>query len=519
MNFWGNEFEQFLRRKADEFTLYPSNRVWYSIYNNIHPGNRLPSVSMSIVLLAILFLTGYLNTGPAIDARPQKLSRSQPIIANPGFAALLPSREAMGISAPAVLPNQPESPGKKQGSIIKTGTGSSAKPSVLYNATSFSEIKNTTKIDNSKLANRSISLAVNNETLPTSKQRELSENRISHFDQENTTTKNRVEPGTVAFNENTIQTPIQVKEPGNPIISSTYVLSSAAPTPVHPLNNKHTPAGKKAETDNNTLINESSRSWMEHDIMYNRKAPRKWAGKMSWQAYITPGIVYRTLANNAAGKSLSGNGRPFFNNNDLNSSIIRHKPSVGLEAGLSLQYDLLKRIKLKGGIQVNFTRYNARAYENHHPISTAITLNGNDGLTVYEVFRSTNYSNMTGLNEVKLHNQTLQFSMPLGVDYRLTQSGNISWYAGATLQPTIIVLAQSYLISSDRRNYVKDASMLNRFNLNAGFETYLSVKVSDYSWQIGPQFRTQLFSTNNKIYSVEERLLSIGIKAGITKKL
>ena len=55
-------FEKFIRQQADEFRMYPSKRVWYSIYNNIHPGRKWPSISMCIVLLSALLTIGYLNT-------------------------------------------------------------------------------------------------------------------------------------------------------------------------------------------------------------------------------------------------------------------------------------------------------------------------------------------------------------------------------------------------------------------------------------------------------------------------
>ena len=48
--------------------MYPSKRVWYSVYNSMHPGNRLPSVSMSIILIGFLFLVGYLNTNVSKDS-------------------------------------------------------------------------------------------------------------------------------------------------------------------------------------------------------------------------------------------------------------------------------------------------------------------------------------------------------------------------------------------------------------------------------------------------------------------
>src|SRR5660397_78566 len=61
-NFHTDDFERLLREKSDEFRMYPSKRIWHSIYNNIHPGRKWPSVVMSITLITALLLMGYLNT-------------------------------------------------------------------------------------------------------------------------------------------------------------------------------------------------------------------------------------------------------------------------------------------------------------------------------------------------------------------------------------------------------------------------------------------------------------------------
>ena len=61
-NFHTDDFERLLREKSDEFRMYPSKRIWHSIYNNIHPGRKWPSVAMCITLITALFLVGYLNT-------------------------------------------------------------------------------------------------------------------------------------------------------------------------------------------------------------------------------------------------------------------------------------------------------------------------------------------------------------------------------------------------------------------------------------------------------------------------
>ena len=107
----------------------------------------------------------------------------------------------------------------------------------------------------------------------------------------------------------------------------------------------------------------------------------------------------------------------------------------------------------------------------------------------------------------------------MGLDIKLAGNENIEWFAGATIQPSYVLMGKSYLLSSDRKNYVKENSMLNHFNMNAGFETYLSFKKDGYTLQVGPQLRTQLFSTNSKTFTIEDRLQGYGVKIGISKKL
>ncbi len=61
--FFMNDFEQSLKEHADKFELAPSKRVWHGIYNDLHPGKRWPSVTMSFLLIFTLVFIGHLNTG------------------------------------------------------------------------------------------------------------------------------------------------------------------------------------------------------------------------------------------------------------------------------------------------------------------------------------------------------------------------------------------------------------------------------------------------------------------------
>jgi hypothetical protein len=100
-------------------------------------------------------------------------------------------------------------------------------------------------------------------------------------------------------------------------------------------------------------------------------------------------------------------------------------------------------------------------------------------------------------------------------------SDKLQLNAGITLQPTYITgSGSSYLPSADKLDYSKDASLLNSWNLNTGFETFISYKTSNgFTWQLGPQFRYQFFSTYSKAYTVDENLSNYGIKIGVSKTL
>lgn len=60
-NYDTEEFERTLKEHADRFFLIPSERVWKSIYNDIHPGSRWPSLAVGLFMLLTLFWIGNVN--------------------------------------------------------------------------------------------------------------------------------------------------------------------------------------------------------------------------------------------------------------------------------------------------------------------------------------------------------------------------------------------------------------------------------------------------------------------------
>ncbi len=544
-NFHTDDFERMLREKSDEFRMYPSKRIWHSVYNNIHPGHKWPSVAMCITLISALLLVGYLNTRNAnsytgikkVNSNYQTISFNQ--IKPAQFFAPIIIADGTSGADPLIkytLDNSNKFKGResfKNSKSVKSFLFTQATPSnqqtiKLVEESPSLSINISSEDDllpinsNDKKAN--VELTINNQPstqegeIYIKSQKELSTIAVSDLEQVNIG-KETAETDNKSMAVKSIDHAVEIDldsysteefnnhEVGNKAaIQIDKIVSSVEQL--------------KLASNKIVIVGTADKNWIDNYALYNRPVPKKWANKLDWQIYATPSVVYRTLNNSSAfGNTL--NATPFAissSNQNINSSVIQ-TPSLGLELGSGLNYLILKNVRIKGAFQLNFTRYNAHAFANSHPVATKLTMHNFETETLYEVYRSTAYSNNSGLESIKLHNETFQISLPVGVDLKLIGNERLQWNIGATIQPSFVAGGKSYLISSDRHNYVKETSMLTRWNFNAGFETFVSFKSNGLTWQIGPQFRKQLFTTNSKTFAVEEKLLNYGIKFGVSKTL
>jgi hypothetical protein len=79
-------------------------------------------------------------------------------------------------------------------------------------------------------------------------------------------------------------------------------------------------------------------------------------------------------------------------------------------------------------------------------------------------------------------------------------------------------MSDAYLVSSDFKNYAQEQSLMRKFNVAAGAETFVSYNAGGIQLQVGPQIRYQLLSSY-KNYPIKEFIMDAGIKVGITKTL
>ncbi|HEX4374093.1 MAG TPA: hypothetical protein VHZ50_12385, partial [Puia sp.] len=57
-NFTNDDFEELIKQKADQYKLYPSEKVWKRIYSSLHTGRRWFITGMALLITGILFLAG-----------------------------------------------------------------------------------------------------------------------------------------------------------------------------------------------------------------------------------------------------------------------------------------------------------------------------------------------------------------------------------------------------------------------------------------------------------------------------
>lgn len=512
--FYTDEFEQLVKEKADQFRMYPSRRVWHSIYNNLHPSRRWPSVLMSLFLVTSLMLIGYLHTGDNragfnqqmnISASTEKAEQAVPSVSDqkPLSTTTYHSipQQATGnyeTSFEDILTNQPDLNGY---TVVRSN-----RPSYVFTSTmpaTDEKITDRSSPDDGKDLVQTVDNYIKNNKI-------LAD--VAALNKKNIAASPKTKTGNavvIIADDNTVDEINTATTPQtNPAatISANTAVNKTAEPDIKSIAGLNT-TGEKKE-----LTNEE-KAWIENFVLDLNAQKNKWKNNLAFQFYITPAVNYRKLSNNSKGSTTA------FANSDINNSISQ-KPGFGMETGVGVTYSIAKKLQLKGGFQFNYTNYNINADQTNHPIITTILLNDPNTGYSYSAARTsttTNAYNTAALQPVTLHNRTYQISIPLGFAYKLSSEQNVDWFAGATVQPTYVFGGNAHLISSDLKSYVSDPSSISSWNLNLGFETFMNFKLKSFNFQVGPQVRYQVFSTYRKNVALVEKPYAVGLKLGLIK--
>jgi len=446
--FYTDEFEQLIKEKADQFRMYPSKRVWHSIYNNLHPSRRWPSVLMSLLLLTSLMLIGYLNTGDNTINRPinttpfaktdNEINNTQKPESKKQISGYTKTQQqpvsGYDHAFDDVITNETDFYAY---TIVKSN-----RPNYFYTTTPVADAMIPAAKNNGENSGKDLiqdvdtyiksnkifaDIAVANKKNKTNSTKPTAKNSNTDVLKDDNT---EVDANTTATDKVTASTP--AKTNGNDL-------------------NKSAKGDKKATAkinaaENKKALTNEEKAWIENYVLLSKPGKNKWKENLAFQFYATPAVNYRKLSTKTKGSTTA-----FATMGDINNAISQ-KPGFGFEAGAGLTYSITKRLRLKGGFQFNYTNYNIAADQTNHPVVTTILLV--DPVTGYSYSASrtsttANAYNSTPLQPVTLHNRTYQISVPLGFAYKLSTEKNVDWFAGASVQPTYVFGGNAHIISSD----------------------------------------------------------------------
>lgn len=457
--FYNEDFERFLRDNANQYRMYPSEKVWKGVYTALHTRRRWYLVSALVLLLT----TGSLISLFVINSLPDK---AEIIAKNLSWATLenkisattgMPRDNELSVNR-VLTDYQPIAPAESPIALQKYRV---AEPAI------------------SPIAKLSFSLDL------------IFPERIFNTGKETTAAivDANIEQNDITETTSTrINLPINTLSPGNSIIPNNTIADNKS-------------ADKIAEA---TMALAS----MQAPIQTTKKFPR-----MTAQVYFTPTISYRKLSENKSySRSSMGQSQPFNYNQfvDINKKV-KHKPAMGVEVGLESRYSLNNKVLAKAGLQFNISRYDIGAY--FHPTEfTTIAMNAGYGADTISVL--SNYGNSSSYTPNWIENFYFQVSMPIGAEFILHDNKKTQWGVAGSVQPTYHLGERAYLLTSDYKNYVKVPKLMRSWNVNAGVETFVSYSTGRIKWQVGPQVRYQLLSSFVREYPVKENLFDIGLKIG-----
>lgn len=481
--FYNDDIEQLIRQKADQYKMFPSENVWKGIYRSLHTRRKWYGLGLLLFLGGISYLASLQLMTPATPAK--KINNHAP--------AGKTGNTSNNNTVVSTIPDGPVAvAARQQGSGSNTSFSAfSPRQMALPPAPQDESLGSEPELPHAVVITRLPGETIVDELYITSPKKPIRAGKIPE-------TAFTVFPGQTA----------------QPIIAEVLPEQSATATTV---NEPKLPDATKASTRLSPEEEDKKKvNWLQEYAVYELTPPAM--RRLSWQLSFSPTMNYRKLSStNSVNDQLNIKGLPAGAIEGKPETLVNHRPALGFEVGGRLVYALSPNVRVSAGIQFNYSRYDIQAYTTPVYEKGKIQLDvagPKDSLVSY-----TNLRNFSGDKAKDLQNQYFQLSAPIGVEVNVLGNERLQLNVAGSLQPTYLLNRNSYLITTDFKNYMRAPSLVRRWNFNAGAEIFVSYKTGDFKLQAGPQFRYQLLSSYVKEYPIREYLMEYGIKIGVTKTL
>lgn len=537
-SFYSDDFEQLIRDKTEQYKMYPSERVWKGVHNSLHTKRRWFIGGMSLLVTGILFFAGKELISPsahAIAHKPAPAAGSTTEAAKPYLAAHLPrTSNSSNHSASAAhhnnaAENDPASEGQdpeyKEISITLSHpvidpsdlSGWMSRLRLPDHAPEIAVIESRPGVDAGKPAEDAASRATARPGTEASVARDA---EVSHetadgyaADGDALSTRSVLESLTERGQRNARITGMSRNTSnGNSIIADGLNPDYMAPS-------SKANAFAIAEAHDRSRVN-----WLHDYALNTLPAPRN-HGRTLLQLTLSPTVTYRSIsgmdpayAKYGALTGFSGSPNQLFNTS----------PAFGFEFGGSIVYRVTRNLSIKGGLRFNFTRFQMTSYsisdsgrhwrnDNNSYLGMLVARMSNSGAAGPGQNPTTNST--LDITTSTLNNDFYQLSAPIGMELRVLGNERLTFNLGASVAPSYLLNTTSYTLDQGMTKYARKPQMYSKWNLNGSIEAFLSYRMGDVRWQIGPEFRYQFFNTYSSQSYITEHLKTYGLKIGVVKTL
>lgn len=498
-DFNNRDFERFVKQNADQYRMFPSEKVWDGIHAALHKRRRWYGFALALLLITGATISGIILLPENKGGRQQSYlpagsatTKTKTTEANNADKAV---NNVASTDAPAVKPAKQE-PGfttSYADNIQKIFTADNTDNTDPQTA-SLNTLPVTSPVVSTATANDDAS-AVQPDLAVNSIQPQVKVSSAKPDFTANNTTPSPVAALLSAPAPSALAQALTPAETGTPADQKTMPATTAA---------------KKLAEESSDIPDMKDR--------LAKAASEKKAGKkkLIWQLYLAPTVSYRSLTENmeylsaARYNNLVNGGSQVTYPSDLNS-VVTHRPDLGFQLGLRSAYPVSRWFSLTAGIQLGVSKYDIKAYQ--HPAETATI-----ALRDRSVSAVSTYSNTSGNKESWLRNFYFSASLPLGMELKLSDGDKKYFGIAGTVQPTYVLDNRAYLLSADLKNYAEVPSLTRKWNMNTSFEIFSAHNTGKLKWRLGPFVQYQAMSSFKKNYPIKEHLVNFGLKFGIQLK-
>lgn len=472
-----DEFEQFLQDEVKQHRMYPSDHIWKNIRTELHGYRAWPALTfMSLFIITALTISTLLNN-------------------HPGRQLPLQHRSAGSFNSP-LAKNHPDHNSKP----VKDYFQQIAPQQIT--AETFADLNTTANPEQEILVTRNKANDLAAVPVKTGIQRSAYIAKTIHTVPAGS---NTIDPATLA---NSVTLPVMtVTEEQN-----TENPETAKPVILHKQTDAHGSADDFLKDFNYIATTNTSRR----------------NSKFGVQFYITPSTSYRKLSDQkvkeiiqpavAAASASASQNVPLSPNlaADVNN-VVRHKPAMGFELGFAVLYNMSPRLKFKTGVQLNIRQYYIETFQSLTNDLTSLSLINYGGIETINFYSP--WNNNTGYRKTQLDNKLYQLSVPLGIQWDLIRGKHFGFNTEASVQPTMTLNNNTYLLSTDYKHYTGGGSFIRKWNINTSVGFSLTYTNGSSSWQLGPQIRYQHLPTYSNQYPIKEYLMDYGVRLGFTRQI